>query len=752
MRFKRRPSPRLAPFGAEAGASSALLSPAAIARRLVGKWYWIAAGALVGAGLAALYALTLPNEYQAISRILLEPRGITPIRDTVLPQGLNSEATIAYSQSQVDIISSVSVLAPVIEDEGLRGDPEFTDGAHWLSGLGLSGLKAALVAEDDAASPSVLKALYERLYVGRLPNTFVIEIGFTSEDPNKAARIANAITRSYLASESGAQNAAAASATTDLSARLDALRAKVAASEALIDEHKRKFNLVETNGRLVEEQSLANLNDQLARATTQTAEVRSQVELSKSLDTNDVVGGGLPAALQTPGITQARLQYQRAQADVSRLSVKLGERHPQLREAVADLRSAENSIRAELKRVAASSERELKRAQSREADLRRSVLSLRDRALATNGPSAELRELERRLDADRLVYESFLKRSRETGEQSGIASRNARVITEALPPEEKAGPRRTLMTLAGGMVGSGITAALLLLPLAFGAAQRFLRNGRDVPGQDRRRVSPAAREKDEDLYPDDHPVEAKGAVREGGAAKPEPLAENAAPTADSAVEEAEKPAASVPVVASNAPDIQFARSGRVSGDGEPMREGRSRAFATAQNEQEARNAGAVLAAARREAARLKREADALTHGVEEARREAETMRREAEASKRQAADLRREADELRLLAEKDARASGGSAAAPAAAIAPAQTAPTHLAPPGYVPHVATYPGYYPQQPGFAGYPTVPYHPAPYPPQMPYPFGYPPPPQAWPYAAPPQHAVPGAAPPIAPSGD
>ena len=589
-----RPRRMLAPAAVETDETGAYaaLAPAAIVRRLARRWYLILLGGLSGAALMAAYSLTLPNEFQAISRIVLEPRGITPIRDTVAPQGLNSEATIAYSQSQVDIIRSLSVLEPVVEGEDLANDREFVDTRHWLDKLGLDGLRRLLLPAQarEPADANLLEEVNRRLYVGRLNQSFVIEIGFISEDPSKAARIANAITRSYLKSESGAQSAAAQSASTDLTNRLDALRAKVAASEDLIEAHKREHNLVETNGRLVDEDSLARFNDQLARAAAQTVEARSRVELAKDIDVEDAVGGGLPEPLQTQAMAQARLQYQRASAAVSRLSVKLGERHPQLREAAADLTAAENSVRAELKRISEATERELKRAQSREADLRESVAKLRERALESNAPKAELRELERRLDADRQVYENFLRRSRETGEQTAIASRNARVISEALPPEEKVGPPRTLMTIAGGLIGGGIGGLLAMLPILFGIGRSFLAGAPAPRRGPVRSTAQAAREPD-DLY-GDAPMRDAPPI-ETTPAEPKRVSDPAPAI--------ETPVAAVPLQAEEVPDRPSASPGE-------------------HDAALARAWGDGVAVARREAAIL-----------DEARREAETLRAQAQA-------------------------------------------------------------------------------------------------------------------------
>ena len=488
--------PKVQPLPVRPAGNPTTLSVPAMARRLLSRWYWIVVGGLIGAAIAAAWSLTLPDEYTPIARLVLEPRGLQVLPDSVAPRGLNNEATIAYSQSQVDIIRSSSVLDRVIEEEGLLDDPELFDARSVLQKWGFEDLHGQLFGPNRMADPvrkraEVLEEVRKRLYVGRLNQSFVIELGFASRSPTKAARITNAIARSYLLQTAGVQNEAARSATVDLTSRLAELRSKVASSEQLIEAHKKAFNLVETNGKLVDEERLARLNEQLANATALTAEARSRVELARQVDVDDVIGGGLPSALSSGPISQLRVAYSRAKSRDDRLGVKLGERHPQRREAAAELASAETAIREELARLVASTEREFTRAKSREKDLAASVAELRAETLDNNGAKAKLRELERRLDADRRVYETVLQRSRETGEQTQIARPDARIITEALPPKEKSGPPRRVYTMAGGLAGGALAGFLVLLPMVWRAGRDFA-DGPDARPETAGPVVPAA--------------------------------------------------------------------------------------------------------------------------------------------------------------------------------------------------------------------------------------------------------------------
>ncbi|TIT81572.1 MAG: succinoglycan biosynthesis protein exop, partial [Mesorhizobium sp.] len=70
-----------------------------------------------------------------------------------------------------------------------------------------------------------------------------------------------------------------------------------------------------------------------------------------------------------------------------------------------------------------------------------------------NSALVSLRELEREAAAKRSVYEAFLLRAKETGEQKDINTANINVISKAFAPLEAKGPSRAVMALAGLLLG-----------------------------------------------------------------------------------------------------------------------------------------------------------------------------------------------------------------------------------------------------------------------------------------------------------
>ena len=86
--------------------------------------------------------------------------------------------------------------------------------------------------------------------------------------------------------------------------------------------------------------------------------------------------------------------------------------------------------------------------------LSRQVDALKNTAVSTNESLVGLRELERDVQASRTVYESFLVRSRETGEQEQVDTKNIRIISKADRPLYRSSPPSSLILgLAAMLLG-----------------------------------------------------------------------------------------------------------------------------------------------------------------------------------------------------------------------------------------------------------------------------------------------------------
>ena len=226
-------------------------------------------------------------------------------------------------------------------------------------------------------------------------------------------------------------------------------------------------------GRLIGDVQLARLNEQLVLAKVQAGDARTRAKLAAEADLGDVISGAIPSSLVTSAVDRLRLDYAQAKSRLERVSTKLGDRHPDRIAAASEQRSALGAISQELQRMVQTAQENYKRAKARRDDLVAQVNQLKAVAVNDSAAKVELRELNREVEANRRIYESFLLRSRETSEQENLSASSARVISHAVPADSKEGPNRKMLVASGGIVGAGIGLALTLFLYLLQCLLRF---------------------------------------------------------------------------------------------------------------------------------------------------------------------------------------------------------------------------------------------------------------------------------------
>ena len=137
-----------------------------------------------------------------------------------------------------------------------------------------------------------------------------------------------------------------------------------------------------------------------------------------------------------------------------RLQSELGPRHPSLRQMEKQVEDLRRTINEEVERFAQSAKNDLTRARDYEASLNKALETQKRQSVQMSQASVRLRELERDVEASRDVYQSFLKRSRETEEQESLNTSSARIIGEATVPQRRTfPPAMSLLAMIGFVLG-----------------------------------------------------------------------------------------------------------------------------------------------------------------------------------------------------------------------------------------------------------------------------------------------------------
>jgi polysaccharide biosynthesis transport protein len=395
--------------------------------------------------LAVAFVLLAPRKYTATTQILMDPMDLRAAQtdvSTTIPQ---SDAAVLQVESQARVIGSDNILRRVVESEGLDHDPEFESGAN----------------SQEEIPLTALNNLRKHVDIKRPERTYVIEVSVTSEDPAKAARIANAIAQTYLTEQTEVRADAARQVSQSLSGRLKELQETLRASENKVEAYKSSHSIVGANGELVNEQQLVNLNTELSAARARTVQAKGRLEQIENVQRSKTDIGAFPEAVQSATITALRTQYTDIMRREAEQKSSLGERHPAVMEIEAQAERVHKLIEDEVNRIAVSANTEYESAKTSEELMAQKVDALKNTAESTNQSLVGLRELEREAQANRTVYESFLVRARETGEQEQIDTKNIRIISRADPPLTRSSPPPSLLIglaamMLGGACGTGI--------------------------------------------------------------------------------------------------------------------------------------------------------------------------------------------------------------------------------------------------------------------------------------------------------
>lgn len=423
----------------------------------------IASAALISACAAVAIGKSLPAKYTASAQLYVDPRELQLVDRELTPRAQDTSGLAMVVESQARLITSNNVLLQVIRDTNLEKDPEFGGGdakGTVASLLGLFGIELRPTAEQQKlVQMGALEALNRHINVKKTDRTFIVDIDVWSYEPAKAAMLANAISKAYLAESKQSQAAAARRATSDLSGRLKELQERLRNAENALAVYKAQNNFVGTQDTLISDQQLSASNQRLAAARALTLDAQAkydQIEASRKASTD---AGAIPEALQSPTIANLRAQQADARKRQAELQAELGPRHPALRQVEQQVQDLRRTINEEVERFAQAARNDLTRARDYEASLNKALEAQKRQSVQMSQASVRLRELERDVEASRDVYQSFLKRSRETEEQESLNTSSARIIGEATVPQRRTFPPAMSLIAMIGFVLGGLAAS-----------------------------------------------------------------------------------------------------------------------------------------------------------------------------------------------------------------------------------------------------------------------------------------------------
>lgn len=435
------------------------------------RWAPVLGTAAVFVILAILALMTVTPRYTAVAELLLEPRKANIFGAEAIIPDLDLDS--GSIDSQISVIESINLLRRVVEKLHLVDDPEFgSTAAPSMLGV-VTGYIAHLFPRDPqtapppeaegqgAIPPDVLAAIFRlrsALGVQRVGREYVIRIAVTSRDPDKAAKLANAVSDAFVVNRLNVRYEAAKRASAWLADRMEGLREQLRQSEEAVAKFRREHNLetVSSESKItLSEQQLAELSAKLAAARAVTAERKAKYEQAQEVSAQGGNLQSIPDVVRSSVISALRAQEAEVRRKEADLIARYSDEHPTVVNARAERRDIERSIKAEVDRIIANIKNDYEVALAGEKSLQASLNNLTGPDGADGAVGIELRELERANAANKTLFEDFLSRAKLTREQTAFEEREAQIISPAIPPAVPSYPRRGVVLLAALMLGLG---------------------------------------------------------------------------------------------------------------------------------------------------------------------------------------------------------------------------------------------------------------------------------------------------------
>ncbi|WP_324753945.1 GumC family protein [Roseovarius sp. Pro17] len=250
---------------------------------LLRGWVTILGAALIVSGIAALTTLTMPDQFSAVARIIIEPE------QSKLTGFSASEAikpvSEAMIESNAEIIQSNRVLEQVVKELSLQENEVFLGAPDDLADApNVSGIA-------DMPSRLALKKLSEVLTIRPVGSSMILSIRATTEDPLLSAEIANTVAEKFILAEQKIKVDQAQAANLWLIERLTDLQSRVSGSSRKLETFRTQTGdmterqVTETSRLLFSlERELEQRQAQSDRATRESLETRIENTKAELVD------------------------------------------------------------------------------------------------------------------------------------------------------------------------------------------------------------------------------------------------------------------------------------------------------------------------------------------------------------------------------------------------------------------------------------------------------------------------------------
>ncbi len=432
----------------------------------------IAIAALLGLGAAVVVTALLPPQYQADASLMVGYRQAATAPDAGVPAPLYG----GYVATQMDLVTSQAVAVKAVRDLHLLDRKQRRtryDAA--LAGPGaplhkmFARLRNIFSARDEHAEPGA-REVQEQIWADRLrrqihtsngSNSSIINISFTSADPQVSKQVVNAFAKAYLDTSVALSVDPAKENAVWFDDQVQSLGRNLEQAQAELSDYQREQGIVATDERLDTEQAkLMDLSSQLTQVQGEAYDLKSKKQQAARFAASGGSAGLIPDMLSNPMVLHLKQQIAEQQSKLNELSGQVGPNYPAYKQAVAELASLKKRLSHEINTVSSSVSANVAAVEQREKSLQKAVAEQKRKLLDLRAKRDHVQVLKARVENAQHVYDNALQKVSAVRMESHSTQSNVSLVNSAVAPASPSGPNATrnvaLGVILGLAVGTGI--------------------------------------------------------------------------------------------------------------------------------------------------------------------------------------------------------------------------------------------------------------------------------------------------------
>ncbi len=348
-----------------------------------------------------------------------------------------------YIETQTKILESETLALQTIKSLDLGRYPEFGGSPNSMDWTQSSGTQRR---------PAILGAFLGRLGVRRVPNSRLIEVSFSAEDPQLAAQIVNAHLQNYIEQNFRSKYDATTQASNWLSAELEELRIKVEKSEDARLAYERDNHIWQIDEKQdISTSKLADLSKTVTEAQTDLAEKEALYRMAESGNVD-----ALPAARSNTVIQDLLRRKTDLDEKYAEALNQYGPNFPKVQRLAMQQKEIASDLSNAQKTVVESVDQDYETARNREQLLQQALDQQKTEANDQAEKLVQYHILQHDAESNKQLYDGLLQKLKEATITAGLRSSNIRIVDPALVPASPSRPQKSrniLLAILVGLVG-----------------------------------------------------------------------------------------------------------------------------------------------------------------------------------------------------------------------------------------------------------------------------------------------------------